>query len=178
MFVALVLTFCRVVLALVFALSVGGKIIDIRAFQEAITDFRLLPPGWSRAAAWGFVLAESAVVVSMVVGGPTLVAGFLLALALLSVFSLALVVALRRDTRVSCNCFGRTERRISPYDVLRNALLALCALTGAWALSVPLQSAPIAGTALVGLMAACFAVFVTNLKDVIETLRQPFTPFS
>ncbi len=169
-----VLMFCRITIILVFALSLGGKILDIVNFQEAIVDFRLLPTRWSKAAAWTFLGVESAIVLLMAIGGSVLLIGFLLAMALLTVFSAALVLVLQRDIRVTCNCFGRTERRISPYDVARNVLLILCGLVGVWALVSPLQSLSEVEIILIGLMAVCFVVLVTNLADVVGTLRQPF----
>jgi uncharacterized membrane protein YphA (DoxX/SURF4 family) len=175
---AFILTFFRMTIALVFALSASGKARNIRAFQEAVFDFRLLPPRWSKAAAWVFLFLEFATVLLIVVGGSFLLAGFALAAGLLMVFSLALLVALRRNPRIVCNCFGRTERRISSYDVARNALLLLCALGGVWVLTLNGESLQtLSGVSIVatGLMVACFTVLVTNLRDVVETLRKPFT---
>lgn len=174
MLVAIVLTFCRVTVALAFALSAGGKALDIRAFQEAVTDFRLLRAGWSKAAAWVVLTAELAVVLLLAVGGTSLLVGFLLAAALLVIFSTALAVALGRNTKMTCNCFGRTERRISRYDIVRNALLLLCSLAGVWALANPHEGLAGPDFALVTFMATCFLALATNVGDVAETLRRPF----
>jgi len=84
---------------------------------------------------------------------------------------------LMRKRRVVCNCFGHSERRISPYDVLRNILLTACSLSGIWALVEPQQGLPATDTMLMGLMAACCVALVTNIADVVETLRQPFHNF-
>jgi uncharacterized membrane protein YphA (DoxX/SURF4 family) len=169
------LTFCRIVIALVFALSASGKVLDMPAFQESIADFRLLPRRWSKVVAWAFLGAEFVIALLMAVGGGALLTGFLLASGLLVTFSAALVVALRRNAEVTCNCFGRTERRISFYDVVRNALLVLCSLAGAWwALAGSPQNLAAVEAVLIGLMAVCFVVLTTNLRDIVETLRQPF----
>lgn len=171
---ALVLIFCRVVVASVFALSATGKALDFRAFRESVSDFRLLPHSWSKAMAWSFLGAEIVIVLLMAIGKNTLLIGFLLATGLLVVFSVALVVALHRNARMICNCFGRTERPISPYDVARNALLVLCCLAGVQALVGPSYGLAVVDHVLIGLIAASFVVLVTNLRDVVETLRQPF----
>lgn len=168
------LTFCRIAVALVFALTVVGKAQNVTAFQEAILDFQLLPPNWSKALAWTFLSTEALVVLLMVIGGSILLPGFLLAIVLLLSFAIALVLVLRRNKRVACNCFGRTERHISSYDVVRNLLLTACSLLGIWALLGPQQNLSINDVLLVGLMAACFVTLVTGIADVVETLRQPF----
>lgn len=168
------LMFCRVVIAAVFVLSAGGKALDVPAFQESVEDFRLMPKALARVAAWFFLVSEIAVVIAMAIGGRALMAGFVLAAGLLVLFSTALAVALRRKAAISCNCFGRDERRISPYDMARNALLTACSLAGVWTLTASTQSLSGSELALVILMAACFVALVTNLRDVAETLRQPF----
>lgn len=169
-----ILTFCRITVALIFALTVVGKAQDVTAFQEAILDFQILPPNWSKVFAWTFLGAETLVVLLMGIGGGILLPGFLLAALLLMSFAVALVLVLQRNRRIVCNCFGRTERRISSYDVVRNVLLTACSLLGIWTLLGPQQNLSSADVILVGLMAACFVTFVTSMADVVETLRQPF----
>jgi hypothetical protein len=175
MFAAFALMFCRITITLVFALSASGKALDISSFQESISNFRLLPPGWSKAVAWTLLLAESTVVALMMIGGSMLTIGFSMAAGLLVAFSAALVVALRRNVVTTCNCFGRTEQRVTPYDVARNVLLILCSLTGIWALVEPPQSFSGADIVLVSFMAGCFVALLTNLRNVVETLRRPFS---
>jgi hypothetical protein len=175
MLASVTLVFCRVAIASVFALSAGGKALDVVRFEESVSDFRLLPTGWSKAAAWIFIFLEFVVVLAMVVGGGALPIGFVLALALLAVFSAALGVTLRRGLRVSCNCFGHTERRVSPYDVGRNGVLIACSLVGATtSVSSPPPPSSTIEAVLASLMALCFVVLVINLRDVVKTLFQPF----
>ena len=171
------LLFCRIAIILVFTLSFVGKVRDITAFREAVTDFRLLPESWSRTLAWTFPGAELAVVLLVMGGGSGLLLGFLLAAAWLMVFSLALVIVLGRNSRVTCNCFGGTVRRISPYDVARNTILLLCSLIGMRALIGSAQNSTGLENVLIGLMAGSFVVLLINLADIAETLRQPFRIF-
>jgi hypothetical protein len=84
------------------------------------------------------------------------------------------VVALRRNAKMTCNCFGRREQHISRYDVARNALLVLCSVAGVWALTSPHQALSGGEIVLVGLMAMCFVVLITNLADIALTLWRPF----
>jgi hypothetical protein len=168
------LVFFRVTIGLLFLISATGKLRDTAAFQEAVVDFQLLPRSWSRAVALGVPGAELCVVLLVAAGGPLLLVGFALAAALLLVFSTALVTVLRRDFTVTCNCFGPTVRRVSIYDVIRNAILIACALLGIWTLLEPRRGLPGTEVILVVLMASCFVVPLIHLSDVVETLRRPF----
>ena len=68
-----------------------------------------------------------------------------------------------------------TERRISPYDIARNALLILGSLVGGWISLDALQPLAAGAIILLGLMALCFVILLTNLADVVETLYRPFS---
>lgn len=170
----LILTFCRVAIALGFTMSALGKAFDVRAFEGSVSDFQLLPSAWTRPVAWAFLGAEFVIVAFMAVGGAALLVGFVLAVFLLLTFSFALILALRRNARISCNCFGRTEQRISSYDVVRNMLLVACAVAGMCALTGAHTILSGAEVTLVCLMAGCFVILVTNVADVVETLRRSF----
>lgn len=168
------LLFCRLTLLAVFAWAIVGKALDVTAFREAVVDFRVLPSSWSRAIAWVFLGAEIIVVLCLLSGlAPLLLVGFLLAASLLLAFSIALSTTLLRRMRVVCNCFGRTVRYVSPYDVLRNGLLLLCALAGLWLLRLPMPPTSGADFVLIGLIAICAGIVISNLADIIETLRKP-----
>ncbi|WP_165423189.1 MauE/DoxX family redox-associated membrane protein [Ktedonosporobacter rubrisoli] len=169
-----VLLFCRLTIGLTFAWAVLGKLRDLAAFREAVVDFRLLPEALSRNLAWVFLLAECALLLMLGLGNALLLPGFVLSAGLLGLFSVALGLVLRRSMQVSCNCFGVTERRVSPYDVARNLLLMVGSLVGCW---TSLDAGePVAGSTLLllGLMALGLVILVTNLADVVETLRRPF----
>ena len=177
MVIASTLMFCRIAIALAFVIAVIGKAQDITAFQEAIMDFQLLAPNWSKAVAWVLLGAETCDVLLVSIGGSLLLPGFLLAALLLLTFAVALVLVLLNKRRISCNCFGRSQRRISPYDVVRNVLLIICSLGGVWTLVETQQIPPAIDSLLMGLIAACFVILVTNIADVVETLRHPFAGF-
>lgn len=167
------LVFCRILIALVFILSLVGKLRNVAAFQEAITDFELLPERAVKVATWAFLAGEALVIVLLVVGGGGLLAGFGLAIVLLALFSMALLLVLRRKLKVVCNCFGQSEQHISGYDVARNALLIVSCLGGLFALRSAGASLSAGELALLGLMAAAATILITNLADIAETVRQP-----
>lgn len=173
MFATYILLFCRSTLALVFLFSLGGKLLAFRDFVVTIGDFKLLPRRWSKAVAW-FVLGSELITAALLIcGGEVLPPGFLLALVLLTVFSVALGLALRRKIAMSCTCFGRTERRISRYDVVRNVCLICYGLVGLWMVRETPQNVTIGEFILLVFMSAVFLLVVTNLKDIVETLGRP-----
>jgi hypothetical protein len=174
--IADVLAVCRVMIGLTFAISAAGKLRDITAFRQTIADLELLPRGWNNTMAISLLAAELAVAVMVAVGGPVLLPGFLLAAGLLVVFSVALVLALRRGVQTACNCFGPAERSLSPYDLVRNLLLIGCSLIGVWGLSAPRHDLAGLDVALMAVMGTCLVVVLINLADVVSTLRRPFSP--
>ncbi|NOK58998.1 MAG: hypothetical protein GFH25_541218n29 [Chloroflexi bacterium AL-N10] len=169
--------FCRTAIVIVFTLSVLGKMHNVNGFRESIIDFRLVPSQWAGAIAWGFLISEALVVVFVLLGGTALLIGMGLAASLLLLFAVALTVVIWRKQRVHCNCFGRNTQWVSPYDVIRNIVLICCALYG-FVLANTVAghntfSLSIAEIVLVLASAVSFVALVTNLADIIETLRQP-----
>jgi Methylamine utilisation protein MauE len=169
------LAFCRIATGLLFAVSAIGKLRDFAAFRASVAGFELLPRAWSPIAARVLLGAEVGVVLLLAVGGPLLPVGFWLAALVLLGFSAALVAVLRRGLRVTCNCFGPTTRHVSYYDVIRNLVLLAVALLGVLALAASGQALDGTEIVLVALMAGCFVALLTQLADVAETLRRPFS---
>lgn len=170
-----VLMFCRWSIGIAFAASAIGKVRDLRAFASAVTELRALPAGSARPAALATVLAEALVVLAMAVGRLVLIAGFGLAAGLLLLFSVVLIAALRRRATVSCNCFGASDRPISSHDLARNGALLACCVAGL--ICYPLTDRPQPAAAMIvllGLMAGCFTLIVTNTADIVELLRKPY----
>lgn len=106
--------FCRIFLGLIFLLSSVSKLRDMMGFRRTINNFQILPPQFNHFVAWLFMGSEIIVVILLVIGGPTLLYGFLLAASLLIVFSLALVSVLIRKLSTSCHCFGSFTHLGSP----------------------------------------------------------------
>jgi len=177
MLAASVLMFCRMTIAFLFLFSSGGKFLTLQDFVVTIGDFKLFPRRWSRTVAWLFLCGEITTAALMMLGGNGLSLGFLLATTLLMAFSLALGMALRRNISMSCNCFGRTERPISGYDVVRNGVLILCNVLGLWLLNSAPQNLALGEIMLLALMSVVFLLFVMNLGEIVEALRHPFPVF-
>lgn len=176
-FATYILMFCRMTIAVLFLVSFGRKLLAFRDFAITVGDFKLFPRRWSKTVAWLLLNGEIATAILVSLGGDLLLLGFLLAMVLLVVFSIALMTALWRNINMSCNCFGRTEQRISPYDVARNTFLALCSVLAWWVSRYPIESLSSGEIVLLALMSIVFLLCVTNLGDIVETLRRPFPVF-
>jgi uncharacterized membrane protein YphA (DoxX/SURF4 family) len=104
--------YVRITLGLLFIVAGLSKAWDRRAFQDAVTGFRIVSPGLTTAVATVIMSLELA-------GGGLLLAGryewlgaVLLGLLLIA-FDFALIVNLRRGRRnLDCGCFGGRTIRI------------------------------------------------------------------
>ncbi len=176
MVTAFIVAFCQIVIAFLFVLSFVGKLRAVAAFQTAVTNFKILPPEWSKIAAWTFLFGELAVIVLITLGGNMLLIGFLAASALLVIFSVALGVTLIRRLKIQCNCFGQQERLISPYDLVRNGVFIICSFIGIVLLRIGgYQMVVLSFTdkVLAGLIGIAFVMVFTNLSEIVQLYNQP-----
>jgi len=162
------LAFSRIVTGFVFALSGFAKLRNFQAFEQAISNFRVLPKNFEKPSAFLVILGELTVVLGMLLGGGFLLPAFWLAFLLLLVFSIALLTVLFRKLQTSCNCFGVSDKAVSGFDVVRNLGFMICALAG-W-LSLPNAQANLETfkCILLGLMAITFSVMWIKLGDLAE----------
>jgi hypothetical protein len=110
----------------VLLLSLLSKVRSRRAYEEfaaSLAGLGALPRGWVPAAAVGTVVAEACATLLLVLSMSTAPVGFGLAGGLLSIFGAAMVVAMRRGSRVPCRCFGASITPIGPAHIIRNLLL-------------------------------------------------------
>ena len=167
------LTFCRLVIGLTFALSFVGKMRDVGQFAATIGRFDLLPRRWSKAAALLFLGGEAAVVILIIAGSPLLPLAFGLAILLLLIFSLALLSALRRGIETPCNCFGAGNKPLTYYDMGRNAGFILLAAAG---LGMAGATGAVPTLAFIEhlfifIIAAVFVLLWTNLSEIAALLQ-------
>lgn len=169
------LAFCRVAIGLVFAISGFSKARHLAQFQQAIYGFHLLSRRLSNLAAPLFLCGEFTVVVFMLVGGPLLLPGFVLAILLLCLFCGALASVLVRKLHTSCHCFGSSSRPVMPVDIWRNVGFLLCAGGGCEALSLTQgEQGSLAwiGWLFIGLAAGAFVALWIQLGDIVQLVRQ------
>jgi Methylamine utilisation protein MauE len=115
----------RLLGALVFAASVGGKIKYRHELAGVVANYRLLPEPLAASAAWTIVGLECLAALSLL-SGVWLAAGATLAIALLAGFALAMGINLARGRHeIDCGCFqSGLRQRLSAALVARNLVLA------------------------------------------------------
>lgn len=112
-------------LSLAFAWAALAKLARFSGWRGALANYGL-PQPVALAASWGVPAAELAVAALLVAAPPK--AGAALVLALLAVFSLAVMGAQREHgDKLPCGCFGRAEARDYRIIVGRNAFLGVLA---------------------------------------------------
>lgn len=175
-------------LAVVLLAAGIGKLSDRPAFVEVIHSFRILPARLSRALALSLPWLEVVIGAALALGLWTRLAAAT-AVVLLAVFSVAIAVNLVRGNALECNCFGPLYRgRISGWSLLRNAVLAACAIwivraydgylsLEAWLFAWPLPQAP-APDGLVPLIltAVLAGLGALLLRQVVLSFRGMETP--
>ncbi|MEV7230789.1 MauE/DoxX family redox-associated membrane protein [Polymorphospora sp. NPDC051019] len=164
---------CRVLIGVVFAVAVAGKLRGPNAFADFVRSIRgmgVLPPALARPAATAVVVAELTIVLAIAAPARTAgVLGFGLAAALLAAFTTGIATMLARGNRKPCRCFGRSETPLGARHVGRNIALVAVALVG---LLASLSGTPVEpGLAVtVGVTAAVVGGLVVMLDDIITLL--------
>jgi len=176
MVVSLLLVWCRLVLGMVFALSLIGKLRDIQAFRQAIRNFRLLPGGMIGIVSMLILGGELLVVLGITLGGRWLFPAFLLAMLVLIVFSAAMASVLARQIQTTCQCFGTSDKLVTVSDLWRNGGFLCCALSGcALTLWSPLEHTTLTMMAwfLAGVTATIFVAVWLRIGDVVALFQSP-----
>jgi hypothetical protein len=168
------LAFCRITLALIFAISAIAKASNIPLFKQTIEQFALIPRPLHTATVAVLLGGEFAAALLLSIGGALLWAGFALAFGLCLVFTLALAAVLARGAQVACNCFGASAKAVSADDIRRNSGLMLCALAGLSLLRPAGQGQAglsVAEWCLTGLAAAVFSAIWLQLGEIVQLFR-------
>jgi peroxiredoxin len=120
----------RLVLAAVFAVAGIAKLLDRGGSRQSLREFGI-PRIAIGPLAWGLPLAELACAV-LLVSAPLAWWGSLAALALLTAFTLAIVVNLAQGRTPDCHCFGKVHSEAVGWGtVVRNVvLMALAGVIG------------------------------------------------
>ncbi|PHV17891.1 hypothetical protein CSQ90_06115 [Janthinobacterium sp. BJB303] len=167
MLTALLSDTARCCIAFVLLAAAVGKLRGYTAFRDNLATSFGLP---LRAAAWaapGLLAAELLLAGWILAGGTHLP----MQLSLLLLGTLTAVLVHRYFTRsvVRCNCFGEAARPVSPYDLLRNALLV--GINGAYFALAQDAALPVAATVLAGGLAAIGCVAILSLHDIATLAR-------
>ncbi|MFY1616339.1 MauE/DoxX family redox-associated membrane protein [Micromonospora sp. WMMD736] len=166
--------FGRIFLGLVFVFSVAGKVhrpAAFRAFRQSVIS--LAPPlrGAATPVSALVVVAEASSALTLALPA-TAPVGLTLSVVLVTSFTAALVVALRRRTATACGCFGDSSSPVAPRHIARNAVLLLAAGGGliGWAAGAPGAGRLSAGLILVSGLAAVLAVVTATLDDIVSLI--------
>jgi hypothetical protein len=171
---------CRVLLGIVFVVSVVSKVHSRRAWRSYCSWLAGLPlrPLARRGVPADLVVAESAVVVLVAMpfaAAAGLVAGSALCLAL----TIGLFTAVRRGSRQPCHCFGSSSEPLGGQHVARNALLFASAVTGsACAVAASTRSLGWAEAALCVLGGMTGAILIIFLGDIAGLIMPAAPPVS
>ncbi|GAA2431219.1 hypothetical protein GCM10010191_51180 [Actinomadura vinacea] len=165
---------CQAVVAVTFARSCAAK----AAGRDAFADFRRwlsgalrVPAALAAPVAAGAVIAEAAAAAALLVP-PLVPIGFLAAVLLLAVFTVAVVSMIRRRVRVPCRCFGAGRRPPGVPHAVRNLVLLTAASIGAvTALAGDGPPPADAAAALAALAGAAAALLLIDLEEIIDLVR-------
>lgn len=115
----------RVSMGLVFVVSGTMKAIEPRSFIGTIQAFDLIPDPLVPFTAFTVVTGELFLGTLLLLGIAHRAAGTAL-IAVLMLFSAAIISALVRGIELSCGCFGAaSDEPIGPWTILRNTLIIL-----------------------------------------------------
>jgi hypothetical protein len=166
-------------IGVVFAWAAGSKVRNraaLRDFADSLDDFGV-PWSWARPSLAGLIVCTEVTVVVLMLVSPAL--GFLLASALLLMFTAAIARLLMRRATVSCRCFGAPGTQLGLAHVVRNSLLLVATATGFSAellLAPQPLELPVKGFAVaVGLL---FASVIVRWDDFVFLLRGTSRPAS
>ncbi|MDQ0983117.1 MULTISPECIES: MauE/DoxX family redox-associated membrane protein [Streptomyces] len=167
-----VLIACRVLVGLVFLLSAAGKLKGRQEFEDFRAATRALAPGLpERAVAPGVIVLELAVVTLLLFEG-AVAAGFLLALGLLTAFTVGIAVAVANARQVVCACFGASSAPVGAAHLVRNTVLLLAGAGGlAAALTGTGTADDIAGAVTASVTGAAVAVMTLFTDDISHLFR-------
>jgi hypothetical protein len=156
---------CRVLLLVVFAVAVAGKLRDPAGFRRAVAE--LVPAVRRHAAvvARCVVGVEAGIVVLLGVPG-TAVLGAWACLALLVAFTGAVAGAVRRGSAASCHCVGASAGPVGARQLARNVVLLMVAAGGV----VP-PAGEAVGFVLAALAGGVLGLLVLSFDAIVDLFR-------
>lgn len=167
------LLFCRIVVGMVFMLSVLGKIRALEVFKQTIVAFKILPYQFVNISTLIFIFAEAAVFFILLIGKSWIAVGFILAILLLSIFCLALISVLARRISTPCNCFGKNSKNdVSIHDIWRNLMIISVSLCGSvLAMTINVNGSrqiAFSEILLTAPAAIITVIFLVNFSDIVH----------
>jgi hypothetical protein len=162
-----------------FVVAAASKTVRAGAFGDfkaALPRMLGVPHRVAPAAALAVVVLE--VTIALTVAVPALaLAAFLLAGVLMAVFTVSIVVMIRRGSVEPCHCFGMSARPPGRSDVVRNLVLLVISVIGAVGAATSSGAAdlPAAGVVLCAAVGAVVALLLINLAEIGDLLKPAST---
>ncbi|MEV4641146.1 MauE/DoxX family redox-associated membrane protein [Actinoplanes sp. NPDC049548] len=165
---------CRALLTAVFATAAIGKMRPggFAGFVASLAPIRWIGAAARRPAAVATVAAEAAAILLLWIPG-TALAGYLLAVGALAVFTATLVIGLRQGTTLRCRCFGYDAGPVRPHHVARNLGLGVVAVLGLAAAATTTMATDPAGWAIAILVGAVAGLVTIRWDDLAFVLSSP-----
>lgn len=161
----------RVAVAAMFFVSAVGKLARWDAFGQAVLDYKVLPSMLVPAVVRTVPLAELAGASLLIVPNLQRAGALLLAL-LLTAFSAAIAVNLRRGAQIPCGCFGLVDARpIRPSILFRNLALLAVLLTSVLASPEEVPSRQIAPIAVTVTVVLSLVALLARSRRVLQRLH-------
>jgi len=120
---------CQVLIGLLFTAAALAKMGDLRSFAMEVHNFRMMPVAVEHLVAMTLPWIELVAGLALILGLRAR-SGAMLATALMTVFTLAVLIAMARGLDIECGCFGTADAtRVGVVKFLENAgMLALAAI--------------------------------------------------
>lgn len=170
---------CRFALGIVFVVSAWSKLRSPAAFAvftRSVRRLGVLPTAaMARLAAMAVAAAEVAVPILVVIPWDvSVVAGYAVAAAMLSAFTVGIALSLRRGDRTPCSCFGRSAVPLGGRHVIRNLLLVAITVGGAAAVLAGSDTEDVK-VAIVAAVAGLVTGALVTVADDLAELVSPST---
>jgi len=157
----------RLIVGLTLLVSVVSKLPHLADFEATMNSFDILPQRFNRVGTLLVVSGELSVVGLLVFGGTSLILGFILALAILTIFTFAMRSVIQRKLSVACNCFGPSKDLVSQATLWRNGVFIACAAIGLLlSVNVPQGSLGVAEIILLGGVASVCVLILIHFEDL------------
>jgi hypothetical protein len=168
--------FARVLIGTVFLVSAATKLRSpaaFAAFTRSVRKMKLVPAALVTPVAAGVVSGEVSIVALLAVPvDVTALLGLAVAAGLLTAFTVAIVLVVRRGTDLTCQCFGASTVPLGRVHVVRNLVLLAVAVAGALATRSGGQLHP-ADAAIAVTAGLVGGGLVTVLDDILRLFAPP-----
>ncbi len=161
---------CRLYVFVLLIVAAWGKSNTFNLFQQNLMDSFHIPKKFSKFVALTIIGLEWLLAIFLLANSSWTKLSMLLTLILFITFTATIGILLIKDKVINCNCFGRTNRPISFYDLFRNLILIAASGYHLVFSTVELSFEPITYLQLFGVAVILFLI-TTSLYDISLLIR-------